>query len=29
MDKLPPVVQKTWLKVRNWPVTPPDQTGQK
>ncbi|KXS31190.1 MAG: Cytochrome C class I protein [Candidatus Gallionella acididurans] len=29
MDKLPPVVQKTWLKVRNWPVTPPGQTGQK
>jgi len=28
MDKLPPEVQKTWLQVRNWPVTPPDQKVQ-
>jgi len=25
MDKLPPEVQKTWLQVRNWPVTSGDQ----
>ncbi|TAL87829.1 MAG: cytochrome c [Candidimonas sp.] len=29
MDKLPPTVQKTWLQVKNWPITSADQTGQK
>ena len=29
MDKLPPVVQKTWQQTQNWPVTPSNQTGQK
>ena len=29
MDKLPPVVQQTWLQVQNWPVTSVSQTGQK
>ena len=29
MDKLPPAVQQAWQQVRNWPVTPVNQTGQK
>jgi len=29
MDKLPPAVQQTWLKVQNWPATPVYPTGKK
>src|SRR6202158_428453 len=27
MDKLPPAVQQVWQQVRNWPVTPENQTN--